>query len=248
VNDQSIDRVFSLQDEVMKKHLAISAFARNAYTLISDVVKLNVYIIEKMHFRQDKQDAVGAIAVDSIGPVIVGVRVALWGDMPESLTVLRSAIESCARLQYVVQEQKYQTAVYEMRDGFKQLEYKKVVRQLDRLGTKIDRLHGLISDAAAHATANRLKWNTYDHKGDTYFRVGFARDIEKAELPLFYCMDVCLLVADALRQAYEQEGPSFRWQGEFDEMLKRHTLLKNEYSSRFHEKVEGSESMDTPNS
>ena len=229
----SFDRIFNLQDQVMTDHLSASEFAKKAYRLISDATHLNVSILETMQFDPEKQNAVGTLAMDSVPPIIVAVRVALWGNMPESLAVLRAALENCAQLQFVVRKRKYKTATYEMDNQFRQLEYKNVFDSLGTVGEKIKEIHGLISETAAHSTATRLKWNSYEHEGDTFSRVGFARDTEKAELPLFYCMDVCLLVTDALVQAYEQDQLPFVWSENVSEMLERHRVLREEFLSRF---------------
>lgn len=227
------DRVFELQDQVMINHLSSSKFAKKAYELISEATLFNVGILGKMRFDPEKQDVIGKLAIDAISPIIVAVRVALWGNMPESLAVLRAALESSTQLQFVVREGMYKIAAYELYNGFKKLEYKNVLNSLGKLGEKTKKLHGLISEAAVHATASRLKWNSYEHEGDTFSRVGFARDTEKAELPLFYCMDVCLLVTDALVQAYEQEQKPFAWSENVKKNLERHRVLKEEFLSRF---------------
>lgn len=234
MNSASLNRRFAVQDEVMERHLTTSEFARSAYQLISDVTDVNMRILEKAQFQpEEKQDAVVTLAIESLSPAIVAVRVALWGNMPESLTVLRSGLESCAQLQFVIQERQYETAVYEMNRKFDRLGFQSASSGLGKLGEKINTLHGLISEAAAHATANRLKWNKYQHQGQSYFRVGFARDPAKAELPLFYCMDVAVIVMDALRQAYEQDELPFEWSRDFENLMERHRTLKTEFSARF---------------
>ncbi len=119
----------------MERHLTTSEFARSAYQLISDVTDVNMRILEKAQFQpEEKQDAVVTLAIESLSPAIVAVRVALWGNMPESLTVLRSGLESCAQLQFVIQERQYETAVYEMNRKFDRLGFQSASSGLGKLG------------------------------------------------------------------------------------------------------------------
>jgi len=235
VNKPKLDAIFQQQDEVLHEHLDRFSFLRDAYSLLSDAVYLAGMVITQMRFGdRDKQDAVASLAIQSLSPSIVAIRVGLWGDVPESLAVLRCAVESCARLQLVVRERKYKTAVLEMdNQKFEQLDFDCVSRDLGDFGQKIRKLRGLISNTAAHATAKRLIWNHYEHKDQTFFRAGFARNLQGAELTLFYCMDVCMWLTDALRRAHEQDNLEFRWIDDTKALTRRYQALKQQFSSRF---------------
>lgn len=127
----------------------------------------------------------------------------------------------------------YDTASSEMDRKFNQISFKKVVRELGQFGEMIRKLHDKISEVAAHATATRLKWDSYEHQGATFFRAGFARDASKAEMALFYCMYVCIVVLDALEEAYQQDSLQFDWGTELQDLRQRFSSLRTDFRGRF---------------
>jgi hypothetical protein len=114
-----------------------------------------------MPFPDPKNLVLRAWAADALSGAMVATRVALWGDFPESMSILRPAIERTAQLLHIVTKEVYKTAQYEMNLGrLTQLNYEKVVDGLS-IGKGTKELHGRVSEIASHATAGRLVWGSY---------------------------------------------------------------------------------------
>jgi len=224
---------FLLQDQAASKNVAGSHFLPEWLRLCSDAIQITYQSLVNMPFKGDKEAAVGTLAMDAVSNVLVATRVGLWGDVPESLSILRSAIERCVQLELVIHTQRYQTAVHEMDNKFAQLDFDEAVRALGDRGKRIDKLHGLISETASHATSGRLKWNSYKRDGRTYIRFGVALDPSLAELCVFYAIDVCVSIVSAIRSAYLQDGQGYAWESEWQSIHDRYLKLNRQYRGQF---------------
>jgi len=223
-----LKRLFELQDEVLSEHLNKSLFVGRMFDLLSDSLWLNAGVLAALKFEPEKQTAIRRFTCDTLSHVIVAIRVGLWGDLPESLTLLRSALESSTQLLFIVGNRKYKTAVFEMERKFDQVSFERAVAGLGPLGERAKKIHGKISELAAHATAPRMTLVDYDYDGTTYDRVGFARNPQYAEHSLFYCMDASLLVSQALLYALEQDGIPISWQEQMNEINERFESLRSD--------------------
>ncbi len=229
----SLDRLFNVQDEVLHEHLASSEVLKQTADFISDCVSLNMDILQSMRFEENKQTAIRTLAVDSISHTVVAVRLGLWGDLPESLTILRSAIESNAQLQFIVKERMYETFAYEMERKLERTSFDASIAGLGGLGGRIRTIHGRISDIAAHSTASRSALVSYEFEGEFYDRVGFARNVDNAEFAHFYCMDSSMMPTEAFVWAYEQENLSFKWILDVNGLSARFDTIKKALSEKF---------------
>lgn len=234
-----LERLFQLQDEVLSDHLAVSELAKKMFDLLSDSLWLNSQVLTTLRFPPEKQTAIRRLACDTLSHAIVAIRTGLWGDLPESLTLLRGALESSVQLLFVVQEQKYKTAIYEMDRKFEQVSFESALEGLGPLGQRARKIHGEISEIAAHATASRMSLVGYEYNGAFYDRVGFARNPHYAELSLFYCMDVSLMVTQSLYHALVQDGNDIPWVEEMDSVNRRFEKIRKEAEQTWHASMKG---------
>ena len=174
-----------------------------------------------MTFGAEKQTIVRYLAGDTFSHIVVAIRIGLWGALPESLSVLRGAIESCAQLAYVVNEKKYGTAMYEAKElgRFRQLDFERVCGQLGALGERLLKLHSQISGAAGHSTVTRLSLVEYKFQGQEYDRLGFAFEPENARLAAHHCVLLASLLVECLRTAFLQDTLLFEWDAELTKLL-----------------------------
>lgn len=76
-------------------------------------------------------------------------------------------------------------------------------------GSKIDELHGRLSNIGVHCSSTRLKFASYELSGQFYDRVGAALDPSSAELALCYAPDACLQFLESIEKAYSQDSRTF---------------------------------------
>jgi hypothetical protein len=150
--------------------------------------------------------------------LVVAARVGLWGALPESLSVLRGAVESCAQFAFVVIGRKYGTVVYEVTKlgRFRQAHFDQACEDLGPLGEKLRRLHDQISETASHSTVKRFSLLDYHFEGQDYDRLGFAVDPKSAKLVIFHATLLANILAISLRLAYEQDQIRFDWIAELE--------------------------------
>jgi len=171
---------------------------------------------------------------------MVATRVGLWGDFPESMSILRPAIERTAQLLHVVTEEAYKTAQYEMSRGrFTQLAYEKIVGGLS-IGQGTKELYGRVSDIASHATAGRLVWGSYKKGEESYLRLGVSRDRDVPPVALFYCANTAMLVMNALEGSFRQDGQVFPFATDMETLYRRYGILKERVQEGSAEKAEES--------
>jgi hypothetical protein len=171
---------------------------------------------------------------------MVATRVGLWGNFPESMSILRPAIERTAQLLHIVAEEAYKTAQYEMSRGrLTQLAYEKIVDGLS-IGQGTKELHGRVSEIAAHATAGRLVWGSYKKGEESYLRLGVSRDRDVPPVALFYCANTAMLVMNALEGSFRQDGQVFPFATDMETLYRRYGILKERVQEGSAEKAEES--------
>jgi hypothetical protein len=194
--------LFDAQDTVLRDHLAGSDLIRDGFQLISDATGLAIEILGRLTFPTQKRNVISNFSNDAISAAVLSTRIALWGNAPETLAILRPALERCVQLAYVVREKKYVVAWHEIETGsFKQVSYDVAASAMDRSCKQWRQLHGHFSELAAHATAKRLHWSDYERNGQQFARVGLAHDPDAVLLCLYYCMDVVPIVLGCLHDA-----------------------------------------------
>ncbi len=226
MEEQKLYQVFMKQDEIFRENIGSSECIGEAYALISDACYAALKVLRQLPFDEEKKYVIVAFVGDAISSAIVATRVGLWGDFPESMSVLRPALERAVQLLYVVGDNKYKTAKYEMQAEFKQISYEVAVNAMGSFGEKTQSLRGLISGVAAHASAKRFRWNTYEKDGAGFLRSGFSRDRDVVLLALHYCVDVPMLVLHAIQRAYDQESCENPGKTETDSLMERLAGLK----------------------
>jgi hypothetical protein len=110
LNDEILRRLYVVQDEVFHENLTIGSSARDFYKLISSGCELCARVLPRLPFPDPKNLVLRSWAADALTGAMVATRVGLWGDFPESMSILRPAIERVAQLLYVVKEEIYKTA------------------------------------------------------------------------------------------------------------------------------------------
>jgi hypothetical protein len=224
---QALAYLFKQQDEALSDNLAADPLMREVFELLSDACYLSIDILRKMPFDGDKFDVLSTFAIDSISATVIATRVALWGNPPEAMSILRCAIERSAQLMYIVGEGKYRTAGYEINDGsFKRVSFESAVNAMGDLGKRIEKLHGLISGGMAHATVIRLGWSLYDRDGTQHARVGSSNDFKGALACLSHAADVLIVVLDRLSTAYAEDHIVFEFASSVTALNDRYLAFK----------------------
>jgi len=206
----SLADIFALQEVAAKRNLEVSDRLQQAFATLSDCIGLGYEILHGMTFVAEKQTVLRAFAGDALSHVLVGFRVALWGDLPESMSILRGATESAAQLLYVVENNLYALAVSEFASKkFKRIKFENVLHNLGETGKAMAQSYGRISNLATHSTVSRLAQAEYEIDGETYDRFGFAIDANAAHLPAYHSLLVAQLVIYALAKAHQPEHQSW---------------------------------------
>jgi hypothetical protein len=175
-----------------------------------------------MRFAAEKQTTIRKFAVDTLSHIVIAARLGLWGALTESQSVLRGGIESCAQLFYSVAEQRYQTAILEGPKKFRQLDFKRVLGELDEIGRFLKLRHDRISGRSSHSTPARFNQTEYSIGNDVYDRVGCALDPIAAEYAVCDCIFPSRLVGSSFECAYSQDGLAFSWTEDLAELAKVH--------------------------
>ena len=231
--DLGLAEIFAHQDDALSRNFQASQFVQAFSSVLSRSIRVNFSILRGIKFDAAKQTAVRLFAVDTLSHIAVSARVGLWGALPESLSVLRSGIESCAQLAYMVSKQLYQTAISEVNSRrFQQLEFREACRGLGPEGAAFAEHHGRISNLASHSTSRRIKLSEYQIDGEAYDRLGFALDAENAELVTGQCVELSQSVAFSLRAAYLQDRAPFHWDADLQNILQTHEALKSQFKTK----------------
>lgn len=228
----ALNWVFGQHEAIHRDNVLASPLVRDAFALTSDTVDLSVGLLSGAASDDSKGEAIRELIVSSTSPLIVAIRLSLSGNLPESLTVLRTALEVAVQLRYVVKARMYETYLLELERKFAKVSYKTSVAELGSSVKKLNMLHGVLSDVAAHATSKRSRWNRYEHGEELFLRIGFSRDVEEAELGLFYCMNVALQIPDAIIEALSEECDTADWKKRLDGLLGRYKSLKAKFMEK----------------
>jgi hypothetical protein len=214
-----LTEIFSLQDEALRRNLLNEHGVHEYAGLLSSLAAISFQALHEMRFAEEKQTVVRHLGTDTLSYLVVAARVGLWGALPESLSVLRGAIESCAQFAFVVTEKKYGTVIYEATKlgRFREIHFDEVCSQLGPLGEKLRKLHEKISNAASHSTVKRFSLLEYEFEGQEYDRLGFAVDPKSAKLVIFHCLLLANVLAKCLQLAYAQDKATFRWTPEIED-------------------------------
>jgi hypothetical protein len=155
----------------------------------------------------------------------------MYGAIPQSITVLRGALEASALFIHVVFGQRYETAIYEGNRKFDEIEFKNTLRQLGTFGDDIEFHWGRMSEYA-HASAKRIRMAAYKHEDLEYDRIGGAIDPDGAAAVSYFSMHPTILVLVCLHKAAEQEPVGFPWETEYEELLSRFNHLCEEFKKQ----------------
>ncbi len=213
-----LTELFSLQDEALRRNLLNEHAVHQHAALMSSLVTIVFQGLHEMTFPEEKQTAVRHLGTDTLSYLVVAARVGLWGALPESLSILRGAVESCAQFAFVVIGKRYKTVIYEATQlgRFRQVHFDQASSELGPLGEKLRRLHDQISDVASHSTVKRFSLLDYHFEGEEYDRLGFAVDPKSAKLVIFHYSLLARILARSLQLAYLQDGMQFRWATELE--------------------------------
>jgi len=207
--EQKVDllTIFKLQEAAADQNLKRLPLLQQVMSFLSQGIAIEYRILNEMAFEATKQTVIRLLAGDCISHIVVATRLGLWGAIPEALSILRGALESGAQLEYIVKENIYQTAIYEIQSKrFDRIAYDRIKVELGELGKSADRLHGRLSDLASHSTGRRLSLVEYNLDGEDYDRLGFSVDPNWV-LHAEYLSMLCLMqLTTSLYSVHTQEG------------------------------------------
>lgn len=232
LNDLDLVKIFRHQDVALSKNFQNSQLVQAFSALLSRLIFVNFAILRGVTFSPAKQTAIRLFATDSLSHIAIAARVGLWGALPESLSVLRSGVESAAQLAFVILNQRYEAAISEANSRkFAELEFTTVCRALGEQGKAFMRVHGEISNLASHSTSRRIRFAEYKIEGEAYDRLGVTLDAENAELAVGECLELGQSVASSLRAAYSHEAVPFGWIDDLQAIFETHEALKQRYKA-----------------
>jgi len=211
--------LFQLQDEALNHNRQNSAKVQRQLDFIGEAVALACSVLTSIQFPAHKQTVIRTLGGDALSSIVVSVRLGLWGDLPESVALLRSGLETCSILGAVVALRQYEVATYEIEASrLKRFSYEDAVSQLGDVGSRIKALHGRLSDVGAHSSGTRMKFASYELNGQRYDRLGASLDSELAELALSCAPDVCLHLLASFEDAYSQDSLQFSFESRLDKL------------------------------
>jgi hypothetical protein len=211
--------LFRLQDEVLKRNLLERELLPNAAAL-SSLVSVCYQALEEMRFSAEKQEVVRRFACDTLSHIVTAARVGLWGALPESHSVLRGAIESCAQLAFVVSQNQYKTLIEEAkRRRFQEYSFRQACKKLGERGTRLMNLHSRFSDSFSHSTPKRFRQLGYEFEGEAYDRIGSAADPVAAQLCIHSSLVIAGELVRCLMETHLQEGQNFLWGEQVAQLL-----------------------------
>lgn len=222
--------LFQSQEKAAVLNWSKSPFLQKAVPFLADNVALNLAFLGEMPFNDaEKKTAVRILGVDSISHVVIASRLGLWGASPQSVAILRGALESVTLLASVVFHQKYRTAISEVNRKFNQIEFESALHSLGKLGKNIKALWGQMSNLGPHASAKRIQLSEYEYDGTKYDRIGCAIDPEGAAGTIYYALYTSILVTECLHNAAEQDGHVFPGAAEYEDLIQRSNSFSKEF-------------------
>jgi len=223
-----LTELFTLQDEVLKRNLLRQDVLPKTAAL-STLVSVCYQALEEMKFAPEKQEVVRRFACDTLSHVVTAARVGLWGALPESLSVLRGAVESCAQLSFVVAQNQYATVIQEANRGnFQEFSFRQACKKSGVRGERLMNLHNRFSNSFSHSTPKRFRQLGYEFEGEMYDRIGSAADPLVARACTHYCLVMAAELVRCLMEAYVQEGQNFLWGEEVAQLLEFVASLPDE--------------------
>ena len=206
-----LTELFELQDEVLKRNLLRNDVLPKTGAL-SSLVSVCYHALEEMKFSPEKQEVVRRFACDTLSHVVTAARVGLWGALPESLSVLRGAVESCAQLAFVVAQNQYKTVIQEANRGnFQEFSFRQACKKSGVRGERLMNLHNRFSSTFSHSTPKRFKQLGYEFEGETYDRLGSAADPAVSRTSTHFCLVISAELVRCLMEAYMQDDRNFPW-------------------------------------
>lgn len=198
--------IFSMQDLAASQNQAQSEIVRKRLAFASDAVGLATAALGSTGFASNKQHVLRVLGVDAVSAIVTSTRVALWGDLPEGIALLRCAVETSAILAAVVETENYAVMADEIQaGGARKWTYKVAIGKLGDVGVRIKTLHGRLSNVGSHANPKRFQFASYQLEGEFYDRLGAALDPARVELALFWVPDACLHLLESIEKAYSQD-------------------------------------------
>lgn len=209
-NEAALKAVFEMQDLAAIQNEVRSSLVQLQLAFVSDAFDLAVEALNATNFRAEKHHALRVLGTDILSSLATSARISTWGNCPESIAVLRCALETCAILAATVEAQDYDTVTAEIQAGrSNQYTYAESFLKLADVGARMRGLHGRLSNIGSHANARRFRLASYQLDGKFYDRVGAALDPSLAELGLNFAPDVCLHLLESIEKAYLQDSRAF---------------------------------------
>lgn len=231
-----IKHLWKLQEQASSYNCQGSKFLQGVLDLLDRSVRLNLSILGDMRFGPEKQTAIRVFGVDALSHIIIAARIGMWGALPESLSVLRTAVEDCAQLALTVNQKLYNTALLEIKGNrLVRLRFNAACNELGELGSSLRDRHSKISNLASHSTSRSLRQEEYDFGSETCDRLGSAHDSQKAEIAASECLEIGQLIAVSLLEAYKQDGIALQaaWLATLDDVHTSHKSLKDRISASY---------------
>jgi hypothetical protein len=224
----TLETLFWLQDQASKHNHEKSRIVQRRLAFVGDAVRLACAVLASTHFPPHKQTAIRVLATDVIASIVTSTRVGMWGNLPDSVTLLRTALETSAILASVVEAQEYQAVTCEMQTAkMRRFSYDEAVGRLGELGSRLKSLWGRLSNIGHHSTGTRMKFTSYELDGERYDRLGAALDPKSAELALAYGPDICVHLLECLEKTYSQDLLEFPLADQLRALKERFTEAKS---------------------
>ena len=228
LGDLTLDALFRLQDRASKYNYEKSGIVQRRLAYVDDAVRLACGVLTSTQFPPHKKTAIRVLATDVISGIVTSSRIGLWGNLPDSLALLRTALETSAILAAVVDGQEYQAVMCEIQAAkMRRFSYDEAVGRLGELGSRLKSLRGRLSNIGPHSTGTRMKFTSYELNGQRFDRLGAALDPESAELALAYVPDVCIHLLECLEKTYSQDSLEFPLADQLRVLKERFTEAKN---------------------
>lgn len=198
----TLKKIFNLQEKLMRRamrhHKAEWEFIRDCIDLVLD----RRFIKEKItDSDMRKLQVVHKFLNDAFSTIINSLKMCLYGCLTDSLSLLRSALEELAIMNYIVQEGLFKTAEYELSKKLKRLEFDEITKSIKH-GSHIKKLHGKLSELASHGTSERIRSNKVFLQGQYLPTVTMAIDDKRTRKDLYEIMDVSLYMIRILTDFY----------------------------------------------
>jgi hypothetical protein len=211
-----LTELFRLQDEALTRHLLDGEILGRTAAL-SSLIGICYETLNQMEFSRAKQIVIRRFTLESLSHVVVGARIGLWGALPESHSVLRGAIESCAQLALVVTQSGYEGVLAEARrDRFQEYSFRQACKKLGQRGRRLMDVHNRFSALFAHSTPRRFKNLDYEFEGQQYARLAHAVDPNIARLCVHFSLTIAAELTRCLMEAHLQDGKGFPGGDDFE--------------------------------